>query len=65
MNPIHDEECDGLDNDCDGEVDEDADVIDATTWHRDADGDGFGDEADFRDACEAPDGHVAAPAVES
>jgi hypothetical protein len=34
--------CNGVDDDCDGETDEDAGAI---TWYRDADGDGFGDPA--------------------
>jgi len=33
--------CDGIDNDCDGEADED--TVDAT-WYADRDGDGFGDD---------------------
>ncbi|MFP4598401.1 MAG: MopE-related protein, partial [Persicimonas sp.] len=49
--------CDGVDNDCDGEVDED-DADDAPTWYGDADGDGFGDPADTVRACEAPAGYV-------
>jgi len=32
--------CDGMDNDCDGTLDEDA--IDAQAWYEDADGDGWG-----------------------
>jgi len=40
-NPGADEQCDGRDNDCDDETDEDQ-PEDATTWHLDLDGDGYG-----------------------
>jgi hypothetical protein len=46
------ETCDDIDNDCDGEVDEDAD--NATTYYTDGDDDGFGDDATAVDACEQP-----------
>ena len=52
------EYCDYIDNDCDKEVDED-DAVDATTWYRDADQDGWGDEADSLVQCEEPSGYVA------
>ena len=52
-----DETCNDLDDDCDGEVDEDA--LDAATWYLDADGDGHGDPATPVVACEAPARHVA------
>ena len=49
--------CDGLDNDCNGVVDDDA--IDMLTWYADADDDGFGDLDAATEACEAPVGHVS------
>jgi hypothetical protein len=48
------EDCDGVDNNCDGSVDEGV----LTTFYADADGDGFGDAATATDACEAPDGYI-------
>ena len=57
IHPAADESCNGLDDDCDGEVDEDAG--DAATWYIDVDGDGHGSEAYTEDGCEAPDGYVA------
>ncbi len=56
--PGADERCDGVDNDCDGDVDED-DAIDATTWYADADADGFGDASSTDIACDQPSGFVA------
>jgi hypothetical protein len=49
--------CDGVDNDCDDAVDEDA--IDGTTWYTDGDEDGFGDASSSVEACDAPVGTVA------
>ena len=40
--PGADELCNEIDDDCDGDVDEDA--LDATTWYTDADDDGYGGE---------------------
>jgi hypothetical protein len=51
------EVCNGTDDNCDGVVDEDA--IDATTWYRDGDADGYGDSLDAEVACEAPLGYSA------
>ena len=51
--------CDGLDNDGDGLVDE-AGAYGEYTWYVDADGDGYGVEADSVEACDAPDGMVSA-----
>ena len=47
--------CDGTDNNCDGNVDEDV----MTTFFTDADGDGFGDPGSTTSACTAPEGTVA------
>jgi hypothetical protein len=49
------EECDGVDDDCDGTVDEDV----KTPFYRDVDGDGYGDAADVVWSCSRPAGYVA------
>ena len=54
--PSNDEVCDGLDNDCDEAVDEDA--LDALVWYADSDEDGYGDASDTAVSCEAPAGFV-------
>ncbi len=48
------EQCDGIDNDCDGEVDESGD---GATFYLDADGDGIGVASDTVSACSVPDGY--------
>jgi hypothetical protein len=53
--------CDGGDNDCDALVDDEDDSLDllsATEWHPDEDGDGFGDPRFDDVTCIAPDGWV-------
>ena len=51
------EQCDALDQDCDGSVDESA--IDPGTWAIDYDGDGYGSARYTTAACDAPPGWVA------
>jgi len=53
VNPTQNESCDGIDNDCDGEVDED-DAVDAPTWYIDMDRDGYGSDLATREACQQP-----------
>ena len=61
VNPDATELCDGLDNDCDGDADED-DAADAATWYADADGDGAADPSASALACSQPSGFVATSA---
>ncbi|MFT4623076.1 MAG: hypothetical protein ACI8PZ_001732 [Myxococcota bacterium] len=57
--PNNRESCgDGIDNDCDGEIDE-GDAWDAVQWHVDADGDGHGVPGATLAGCTAPAGYVA------
>ena len=51
------ETCDGIDNDCDGAVDEDP--MDGVASYADADGDGFGDAGSESFACAVPAARVA------
>ena len=55
VNTGAEEICDGADNDCDGEVDEDV----TSTFYADTDQDGFGDEGNTAEACEVPSGYAS------
>ena len=48
------ETCDGVDNDCDGTIDNGV----TSVWYADTDGDGYGDAASSQVACEGPEGFV-------
>jgi hypothetical protein len=50
------EECNGYDDDCDGETDENCSII---TFYRDLDGDGYGDPSDSTTGTTPPSGYVA------
>ena len=56
VNPAASEVCNGTDDDCDGGTDE-SDAIDAELWHRDADGDGYGDPSVTTPSCSEPAGY--------
>ncbi|MFZ5477659.1 MAG: MopE-related protein [Myxococcota bacterium] len=63
INPAGSEVCDdyGVDEDCDGlsgDDDPSLDTDSADYWHRDADGDGYGDAEEVARTCELPAGYV-------
>ncbi len=52
--------CNGIDDDCDGLVDDDdPDISGQSTWYLDGDADGFGDPASSMLSCNQPTGYVA------
>lgn len=56
VNPAATETCNGLDDNCDGAIDEDT-AADAPTWYLDDDGDGEGDAGATTAACAQPVGY--------
>ena len=56
VNPGADEECNGVDDDCDGTTDVGA--VDEDTWWYDGDGDGYGDRTVPMSGCSQPAGTV-------
>ena len=57
VHPLTAEVCDGIDDDCDGTIDQGA--TDAAQWYPDWDGDGSGDASAPTTACDEPTGYAA------
>ncbi|HMV65572.1 MAG TPA: putative metal-binding motif-containing protein [Myxococcota bacterium] len=60
INPGAAEVCNGVDDDCDEAIDdEDTSLTSPTTWYRDGDSDGYGDDNVTRQSCAQPPGFVS------
>ncbi len=61
VNPSALEVCNGIDDNCDGLVDDDDPTLESedSTWYLDADGDGFGDDDTVDTTCTPTSGQVA------
>ncbi len=59
VHPVSAEYCNGIDDDCDGQIDDDdPSITGQPIWYVDADGDGFGDRGSIQQSCEQPPGMV-------
>ena len=58
VNPLADEHCNDVDDDCNGQIDDDP--VDMATWYVDLDGDGYGGD-DPVISCDPPENAVGIP----